>query len=207
MFPKESVFAQVLNQAFIGCSSQPRASIILLHKCRRSRRTCRPCSFCYLMQLQEQERCTATTVLDFPDSLLNIPVPGAASGNRKSMVCMFFCICATILYSLVQQYYTRSWLWATPGSPACTAHSKLSLCSQEAAYLKVCNQLAGLLAQGAMVGDIPSRLHQQQVIKGLEDVDAGLVDGAHHCASSVHCVTHSTHDNGSSPCIQPCTHP
>ena len=30
-----------------------------------------------------------------------------------------------------------------------------------------------------VVSDIASRLEQQQVIKGLKDVNAGLVDGAH----------------------------
>ena len=56
-----------------------------------------------------------------------------------------------------------------------------------------------------MVGDIPSRLHQQQVIKGLKDVNAGLVDGAHHSAPSVHSVTHTPHDNGCCSGIQACS--
>ena len=62
-----------------------------------------------------------------------------------------------------------------------------------------------MFAKGAMVRDITTRLHEQQVIKGFKDVDAGLVDGAHHCAACVHSVTHTPHDNGSRPGIQPCT--
>ena len=72
------------------------------------------------------------------------------------------------------------------------------------AYLKVGNELGGLLAEAAMVGDIPSRLHQQQVVKGLKDVNAGLVDGTYHSAPSVHSVTHTPHDNGCCSGIQAC---
>ena len=73
------------------------------------------------------------------------------------------------------------------------------------AHLEVGNELGGLLAQAAMVGDVPPRLHQQQVIKGLKNVDAGLVDGAHHGAPGVHSVTHAPHDNGCCSGIQACS--
>ena len=63
-------------------------------------------------------------------------------------------------------------------------------------HLKVGNELGGLLAEAAMVGDISSRLHQQQVVKGLKDVNAGLVDCAHHSTPGVDGVTHTPHDNG-----------
>jgi len=78
-------------------------------------------------------------------------------------------------------------------------------CEDVLAHLEVGNELGGLLAQAAMVGDIPPRLHQQQVIKRLKDVNAGLVDGAHHSAPSVHSVTHTPHDNGCCSGIQACS--
>ena len=72
-------------------------------------------------------------------------------------------------------------------------------------HLKVGNELAGVFAKGAMVGDIATGLHEQQVIKGFKDVDAGLVNGAHHSAACVYSVTHTPHDNGCCPGIQSCT--
>ena len=56
-----------------------------------------------------------------------------------------------------------------------------------------------------MVGDIAPRLHEQQVIKGLKDVNARLVNGAHHSAARVDGVAHTPHDNGCCSGIKPCT--
>jgi hypothetical protein len=50
-----------------------------------------------------------------------------------------------------------------------------------------------------------SHLKQQQLVKGLKDVDAGLVDGHHHgVAASCHSLD-CLHHNGGSTSIQACT--
>ena len=54
------------------------------------------------------------------------------------------------------------------------------------------------------VDGLASSLEQQQLVKGLKDVDGRLVDGAHNGAASVDNIAHSPHHNGSCPCIQPC---
>ena len=76
---------------------------------------------------------------------------------------------------------------------------------QQKPHLKVGNELARVLAKGAMVGDVATRLHEQQVIKGLKDVNTRLVDGAHHSAACVDSVAHTPHDNGCCSGIKSCT--
>ena len=73
--------------------------------------------------------------------------------------------------------------------------------------LKVLNEILGVLAQLAIKDGLPSPLQQQQLIKGLENVNAGLVNGAHNGAPCVDYVTHCSHHNGSRPCIQTCKQP
>jgi hypothetical protein len=45
---------------------------------------------------------------------------------------------------------------------------------------EVVDEGAALAAEGAEIGGAPAPLQQQQAVKGLEDLNAGLVDG--HCA-------------------------
>ena len=47
-----------------------------------------------------------------------------------------------------------------------------------------------------------ANLQEQQLVEGLEDVDGGLVDGAHDGAPCVHNVTHGPHDDGCSARVQ-----
>ena len=56
------------------------------------------------------------------------------------------------------------------------------------------------------VDGLSAPLEQQQLIKGLKDVNGRLVDGADYGAACVDDVAHSSHDNGCCSCIQPCTH-
>ena len=55
------------------------------------------------------------------------------------------------------------------------------------------------------IDGLAASLQQQQLVKGLEDVNGGLVDGTHYGPASVNNVAHCPHHNGSRPCIQPCT--
>lgn len=55
------------------------------------------------------------------------------------------------------------------------------------------------------VDGLAASLQQQQLVKGLKDVDGGLVNGTHNSAACVDNVAHSPHHNGCCPCIQPCT--
>ena len=71
--------------------------------------------------------------------------------------------------------------------------------------LEVVDEVLGVLAQLAIEDGLTPPLQQQQLIKGLKDVDAGLVDGAHNGPASVDDVAHCTHHDGGSPGIQPCT--
>ena len=70
-------------------------------------------------------------------------------------------------------------------------------------YREVVNESAGVFAQLAIEDALPTPLQQQQLIKGLKDVNAGLVDGAHDGPACVDNVTHSPHDNGCCPGVQP----
>ena len=72
--------------------------------------------------------------------------------------------------------------------------------------LEVLNEILGVFAQLAIEDGLPSPLQQQQLIKGLKDVNAGLVDGADYGASCVDNVAHCSHHNGSRPCVQSCKH-
>ena len=63
---------------------------------------------------------------------------------------------------------------------------------------------AGTIARRlTCVDSLAATLEQQQLIKGLEDVDGGLVDGAHNGPACVDDVAHCPHDNGCCSCIQP----
>ena len=70
------------------------------------------------------------------------------------------------------------------------------------ACLEVLNEVVRVDSQLAIEDRLPSTLQQQQLIKRLKDVDAGLVNGAHNGSASVHNVAHSTHDNGCCSGIQ-----
>ena len=72
------------------------------------------------------------------------------------------------------------------------------------ADLEVLDKILGIFAQLAIEDGFTTSLQQQQLIKGLKDVDAGLVDGAHDRPACVDNVAHSTHHNGSSSGIQAC---
>ena len=72
------------------------------------------------------------------------------------------------------------------------------------AHLEVVNEVAGVVSQLTIEDGLPSPLQQQQLIKGLEDVNAGLVDGAHYGSPRIHNVAHCAHHNGSCPGVQTC---
>ena len=72
--------------------------------------------------------------------------------------------------------------------------------------LKVVNEVAGVVSQLAIENGFASPLQQQQLIKGLKDVNAGLVDGTHNGPSRVDNVTHSPHDNCSGSGVQTYVH-
>ena len=63
-----------------------------------------------------------------------------------------------------------------------------------------------MVSQLTIEDGLPSPLQQQQLIKGLKDVDAGLVDGAHNGPARVDYVAYSAHDYSSSPRVQACMH-
>ena len=73
-------------------------------------------------------------------------------------------------------------------------------------HREVFDKLLGLVAQLSIEDELPAPLQQQQLIKGLKDVDAGLVDGAHNGPACVDDVTHCSHDNGCSSSIQSYMH-
>ena len=72
-------------------------------------------------------------------------------------------------------------------------------------YRKVVNESPRIFAELTIENALPSPLQQQQLIKGLKDVNAGLVDGAHNGPAGVDNVAHSPHDDGGCPGIQPYT--
>ena len=57
-------------------------------------------------------------------------------------------------------------------------------------------------ARPACIDGLPAPLQQQQLIEGLKDVDAGLVDGADNGAARVNNVAHCPHHYSSCPSIQ-----
>ena len=71
--------------------------------------------------------------------------------------------------------------------------------------LEVLNEVLGVSTQLAIEDGLTAPLQQQQLIKRLEDVNAGLVDGAHNGPAGVDDVSHCTHHDGGSSGIQPCT--
>ena len=71
--------------------------------------------------------------------------------------------------------------------------------------LEVLNEVLRVFAQLAIEDGLPSPLQQQQLIKGLKDINAGLVDGAHYGSACVDNVAHCPHHNSSCTRIQPCT--
>lgn len=70
--------------------------------------------------------------------------------------------------------------------------------------LEVLNEIFGVFAQLTIEDGLPSPLQQQQLIKGLEDVNTGLVDGAHNGAPCVDNIPHCSHHNSSCSRIQTC---
>ena len=72
------------------------------------------------------------------------------------------------------------------------------------AHREVLDEMLGLVAQLSVEDELPAPLQQQQLIKGLKDVDAGLVDGAHYCPACVDNVAHCAHHNGCCSRIQSC---
>ena len=56
--------------------------------------------------------------------------------------------------------------------------------------------------QHTCIDGLASTLKQQQLIKGLKDVDGGLVDGAHDGPACVDNVTHRPHHNSRCSGIQ-----
>ena len=73
-----------------------------------------------------------------------------------------------------------------------------------AAYREVVNEAAGVFAQLPIEDTLASPLQQQQLIKGLKDVNAGLVNGTHDCPARVDNVAHRPHHNSRSSSIQTC---
>ncbi len=73
-----------------------------------------------------------------------------------------------------------------------------------AAHREILDEMLGLVAQLSIEDELPASLQQQQLIKGLKDVDAGLVDGAHNCPACVDNVTHRPHHNSCCSRIQAC---
>ncbi len=73
-----------------------------------------------------------------------------------------------------------------------------------AAYREVVNEAARVFAQLPIENALSSPLQQQQLIKGLEDVNAGLVDGTHNCPACVDNVAHRPHHNSCSSSIKAC---
>ena len=69
-------------------------------------------------------------------------------------------------------------------------------------HLEVVNEMVGEVTQLAIENGFSSSLQQQQLVKGLKDVNAGLVDGAHYGAACVHNVAYCAHHNGSRSSIQ-----
>ena len=73
------------------------------------------------------------------------------------------------------------------------------------AHREVLDKVFRLVAQLAIEDELSTPLQQQQLIKCLEDVNAGLVDGADNGPPCVHYVAHCAHHNGCCPRIKPCT--
>ena len=72
------------------------------------------------------------------------------------------------------------------------------------ADLEVLDKILGIFAQLTIEDGFTTSLQQQQLIKGLKDVNTGLVNSAHNCPACVDNVAHGTHHNGSSSGIQAC---
>ena len=70
--------------------------------------------------------------------------------------------------------------------------------------LEVVDEILGVLAQLTIEDGFTSALQQKQLVKGLKDVNAGLVDGAYYGSARVDNVTHCPHDNGSCSGIKTC---
>ena len=68
--------------------------------------------------------------------------------------------------------------------------------------LEVRYQVDALLAQLSKVRDPASPLEQQEVVEGLKDLNAGLVDGHQHGTVGVADVSHGAHDDGSGAGVQ-----
>lgn len=88
---------------------------------------------------------------------------------------------------------------------AAVEHSSVVLVS--GADLIVCYQVLGVCAQLTVEDGFATTLQQQQLIKGLKDVNGWLVDGTHNGTACVDNVTHCPHHNGSCSCVQSCTTP
>ena len=73
-----------------------------------------------------------------------------------------------------------------------------------AADQEILDEMLGLVTQLPVEDELPAPLQQQQLIKGLKDVDAGLVDGAHNGPARVDNVAHCAHHNGCCSRIQAC---
>jgi len=73
-----------------------------------------------------------------------------------------------------------------------------------AAHREIFDEMLGLVTQLSVEDEFPAPLQQQQLIKGIKDVDAGLVDGTHNCPACVDNVTHCAHHNGCCSRIQTC---
>ena len=93
-----------------------------------------------------------------------------------------------------------SWL----GGMLVALQHTLALCNAD---LEVLDKILGIFAQLAIEDGFTTSLQQQQLIKGLKDVNAGLVDGAHNRPACVDDVAHSTHHKGSSSGIPACNSP
>ena len=62
-----------------------------------------------------------------------------------------------------------------------------------------------VMALRTCIDGLASTLEQQQLIKGLKDIDGWLMNSTHNGPPRVHNVTHSPHDNGRCPGVQPWT--
>ena len=67
-------------------------------------------------------------------------------------------------------------------------------------HLEVVSEMFGEVTQLAIGNGFSSPLQQQQLVKGLKDVNAGLMDGAHY--GPVYSVAYCAHHDGSCSNIQ-----
>ena len=70
------------------------------------------------------------------------------------------------------------------------------------AYREVLDKVLGFVPQLAIEDELASPFQQQQLIKSLKDVNAGLVNSAHNGSASVDNTAHCSHYNGCCSRIQ-----